>query len=373
MTDAAVYEKVVSAHGEAKHVSTVFPILTRITKDSDDGAVVSARFAADDGGAWILKLSSSNWPHVDMLYCVSDGGLPDGFIDDLCAVCFEYDLSTPDAVDGALLNLLAKAALLYNKMNNAELLVLAYADAASAGDSSGASSSGSAAVASAEAASRAAQLEKAQATFREAAELERSSYRRRPVHYKSPEFEPTPLATATLTKQLQMLSNTDTLSMGFSVEPVDDSLYQWSVKLFYADMETQLARDLKEHPTHDHVEMEFRFPSGYPCEPPFCRVVGPAFQRGTGYVQSHGAICMELLTGSGWTPANSMDAVAVQIHSFLTAGKGRLDLASPERVKEYTFAGALRDMSAIVNAHAWDVGNARVAKPRKRPRGEGDQ
>jgi ubiquitin-conjugating enzyme E2 Q len=190
------------------------------------------------------------------------------------------------------------------------------------------------------------------------------------VNYQPPEFAPSPLATATLTKQLQLLATADTEAMGFAVEPVGDNLYQWAVKMYYTDMETQLARDLQNHPTQKHVDMEFRFPAGYPCEPPFCRVVAPVFARGTGYVQSHGGICMELLTGSGWTPANSMDAVAVQIHSFLTAGKGRLDLITPGRVKDYTFAGALRDMSAIVNAHAWDVGNARVAKPRKRARGE---
>lgn len=80
---------------------------------------------------------------------------------------------------------------------------------------------------------------------------------------------------------------------------------------------------------------------------------------------------MELLTGAGWTPANSMDAVAVQIHSFLTTGKGRLDLALPDRVKDYTLEGALRDMSLIVSAHSWDVSNARVANAKKRPRGEG--
>lgn len=339
----AVFQTVLAAHASAAHAPAVFPHVTRVASHADDGgAFVTARFGAADGGAWLLRLLGEA-PCVTMLYCAADGGLPAGFIDDMCEMALSVDLDGAARLPAALNALLRKAALLYNKMNG-EPLVEDATDAAGADTAAAAGRDHPAGLLSRKA---------------------------KPLSYVEPDFSPSPLATATLTKQLSLLSKMDTMSMGFSIMPVDDNLYHWQMLLFYSDPSTQLYKDLQEHPTQKHVEMELRFPSGYPCEPPFCRVVSPAFCTGTGYVQSHGGICMELLTGAGWTPANSMDAVAVQIHSFLTTGKGRLDTVSPDRVKNYTLAGALRDMSLIVSAHSWDVSNARVAKARKRPRGEG--
>jgi ubiquitin-conjugating enzyme E2 Q len=165
-----------------------------------------------------------------------------------------------------------------------------------------------------------------------------------------------------------LLEKMDTPSMGFAIRPHDDNLYIWRAELYFTDMSSALARDLAEHPTQKHVELEFRFPADYPYTPPFCRVVAPAFRINTGHVQSRGGLCMELLTGSGWTPANSMDAVCIQIQSFLVSGNGRLDISRPERCDNYTHEGAMRDLSAVVNAHGWDVANARTARSRKRNR-----
>lgn len=348
----AVFQTVLAAHASAAHAPAVFPHVTRVASHADDGgAFVTARFGAADGGAWLLRLLGEA-PCVTMLYCAADGGLPAGFIDDMCEMALGVDLDGAARLPAALNALLRKAAILYNKMNGEPLV-----EGATGADAAGG-------------AQRAAVADAAAAAARDNAAAQ-SSGKAKTLTYQEPDFSPSPLATATLTKQLSLLSQMDTMSMGFSIMPVDDNLYQWQMLLFYSDPSTLLYKDLQEHPTQKHVEMELRFPSGYPCEPPFCRVVSPAFCTGTGYVQSHGGICMELLTGAGWTPANSMDAVAVQIHSFLTTGKGRLDTASPGRVKNYTLAGALRDMSLIVSAHSWDVSNARVAKARKRPRGEG--
>lgn len=361
----AIFQNVIDAHKKMECARSVFRAVSRV--ENDDADIVTARFSADDGGAWLLNVSGSNPSNVEMLYCVGDGGLPNGYVDDLCAFCFELDLAAGSTIAPALEKLLAKAAALYMKMNNMQLPPAGGSSVAAAGENSGVSTPSASPDVDA-----AVQSAKAEALAM--VEQERAaSQRRRNVKYKAPEFEPTPLATASLTKQLQLLSKLDTKSMGFTAEPVDDNLYKWKVELFFNDMDTPLARDLRDHPSHKHVEMEFRFPSAYPYEPPFCRIVAPTFQRGTGYVQAHGGICMELLTGAGWSPVSAMDSTILSIHSFLTLGKARLDVRVPGKSKDYTFEGALRDMSAIVHTHGWDVGNAKTAKPRKRARVEGDE
>ena len=64
----------------------------------------------------------------------------------------------------------------------------------------------------------------------------------------------------------------------------------------------------------------------YPFLPPFVQIVRPRFVRGTGNVID-GAICMELLTAQGWSPANSVESVIISIQAHLVVGKGRLDAA----------------------------------------------
>jgi ubiquitin-protein ligase len=408
--------RAVQAAYAAGQVQHVFPMLERII-DAELSAPaggagvagppaqleVTVRFGADDGGRFLLKLCGDHPATVDMALVVSDGGLPTGFVDDINPLCFELDFAG-SALDKALTALLTRAAALYMKMNRTAFQPEEEEDpdwssAFVGGDSGAGAGAGACADADTGAgatddtapADRSNRQEgssvgdvaaaQAIASFGDLGRetLPYSYHHRRDVAYprpavfKPPDFAPSHLASTTLTKQLQLLGKLDTISMGFSIHPLEDNLYIWRVKLYFTDMSTTLAQDLAMHPTHNDVELEFRFPTLYPCTPPFCRVVAPAFLRGTGYVQPHGGLCMELLTGAGWTPANSMDAVCIQIHSFLVSGHGRLDLAHVERSLNYTYDGAMRDLSAVVNAHGWDVSNSRPAKSRKRTRDEKDE
>jgi hypothetical protein len=54
----------------------------------------------------------------------------------------------------------------------------------------------------------------------------------------------------------------------------------------------------------DHIVIHLKFSGDYPFKPPFVRVVEPVFVFRTGHVTLGGAICMELLTNSGWKPFN---------------------------------------------------------------------
>ena len=132
----------------------------------------------------------------------------------------------------------------------------------------------------------------------------------------------------------------DSEHRGFEVELADESrLDTWRVRYMRFPPDSQLARDLEtlrrtcsagETPC---VEIECRFGADYPFSPPSIRVVRPCFCSGTGYVID-GAICMELLTPSGWNATFSIEAILEQVRAHLVFGKGRLDLPDALRSEE---------------------------------------
>ena len=81
------------------------------------------------------------------------------------------------------------------------------------------------------------------------------------------------------------------------VELVNDSLYEWNVKICRVDGDSPLATDLvtfKEKEGKDHILLSFMFKDTFPFDPPFVRMVHPVLSGG--YVLDGGALCMELLT-----------------------------------------------------------------------------
>lgn len=105
-------------------------------------------------------------------------------------------------------------------------------------------------------------------------------------------------ATDRLMKELREVYKSDSYKKGvFSVELVDDSLYEWYVKLSIVDPESLLYNDLtllKERGGKDHIMLHISYKDNYPFAPPFVRIVYPVLSGG--YVLNGGAICMELLT-----------------------------------------------------------------------------
>ncbi len=81
------------------------------------------------------------------------------------------------------------------------------------------------------------------------------------------------------------------------------------------DKSSALGRDLHAEAAakpnfKPEVELEFRFSDRYPLLPPFVRIARPPIAGG---FVIDGALCMELLTPSGWSPANSIEGVIVQV------------------------------------------------------------
>ena len=133
------------------------------------------------------------------------------------------------------------------------------------------------------------------------------------------------------------------------MELVNDSLYEWNVKICRVDTDSPLAADLvtlKEREGKDHILLSFMFKDTFPFDPPFVRMVHPVLSGG--YVLDGGALCMELMTPQvksplvgndliwsdlscqGWSSAYTIEAVIMQIAATLVKGKARIKFEAPK-------------------------------------------
>lgn len=161
-------------------------------------------------------------------------------------------------------------------------------------------------------------------------------------------------ATDRLMKELRDIYKSESYKNGgYSVELVDDSIYEWNVNLHHIDPDSDLYKDLQkfqETNGRDGIILNFRFKETFPFEAPFVRVVSPVIKGVCvhvyndilflnskcymfyilimvgGYVMPGGAICLELLTSDGWSSVYTVEAIIMQISSSLVKGKGRIPL-----------------------------------------------
>uniref|UniRef100_A0A8C6VFN0 E2 ubiquitin-conjugating enzyme n=1 Tax=Naja naja TaxID=35670 RepID=A0A8C6VFN0_NAJNA len=137
-------------------------------------------------------------------------------------------------------------------------------------------------------------------------------------------------ATDRLMKELRDIYRSASFKGGnYAVELMNDSLYDWNVKLLKVDEDSALHSDLqilKEKEGADFILLNFTFKDNFPFDPPFVRVVSPVLSGG--YVLGGGAICMELLTKQGWSSAYSVESVIMQISATLVKGKARVQFGA---------------------------------------------
>ncbi|XP_041449439.1 ubiquitin-conjugating enzyme E2 Q2-like [Drosophila obscura] len=136
----------------------------------------------------------------------------------------------------------------------------------------------------------------------------------------------------------------------YSVELVDDSIFEWNVRIKSVDPDSNLHSDLmklKEAGEEGCILLHISFNDKYPFDPPFVRVVSPVIQNG--YVHSGGAICMELLTKQGWSSAYTVEAMIIQISATLPRGSARALLDS--KSYQYNLPRALESFKHIMKYH----------------------
>ncbi|EDV26819.1 uncharacterized protein TRIADDRAFT_21996 [Trichoplax adhaerens] len=136
----------------------------------------------------------------------------------------------------------------------------------------------------------------------------------------------------------------------YTLELVNDSLYEWNVKILRVDPDSHLCSDLKKLKKklkYSHILLNFTFKDSYPLHPPFVRVVEPIVTGG--YVMTGGAICMELLTPQGWSSVYTVDAIIIQIAATLVQGKARIDFSAP--ANSYSYFRAQSSFQSMVKLH----------------------
>lgn len=136
-----------------------------------------------------------------------------------------------------------------------------------------------------------------------------------------------------------------------------ENVYQWIVEMHSFEPHLPLAQDLKKLGLTS-VLLELRFPPQFPMSPPFVRVIRPRFtmfsQGGGGHVTAGGALCMELLTSSGWSPVSSIESVLLQVRMALTSPDPPARLSMSYR-GDYSMGEAIDAYVRVCNAHNWKV------------------
>lgn len=137
------------------------------------------------------------------------------------------------------------------------------------------------------------------------------------------------------------------------------TMYQWIVELHTFESTLPLAQDMKKQGITSIV-LELRFSKDYPYSPPFVRVIRPRFlpfmHGGGGHVTGGGAMCMELLTNTGWSAASSLESVLLHIRlalSNLQPQPARL-LSGPKQ-SDYGVEEAMEAYRRVCKAHGWEV------------------
>jgi len=135
-----------------------------------------------------------------------------------------------------------------------------------------------------------------------------------------------------------------------------ENLYIWEVKLF--DFEGDLGHDMKKYEQNskkNYVELRIQFAKDYPFQPPFVRVIEPRFKFRTGNVTLGGAICMEMLTMTGWRPANSIESIIMTVRAQIGSieSGGRLELSAG--TSGYTEREAWEAFYRAAQTHGWNT------------------
>ncbi|XP_058057656.1 ubiquitin-conjugating enzyme E2Q-like protein 1 [Anopheles bellator] len=133
----------------------------------------------------------------------------------------------------------------------------------------------------------------------------------------------------------------------FTVELINDNLYEWHARLFRIDPDSPLAEDLVEL-NIPFILLHLVFPENFPFAPPFMRVVEPRIEKG--FVMEGGAICMELLTPRGWASAYTVEAILMQFAASLVKGQGRVS-RKPKSSKDFSRRSAEDAFRSLVKTH----------------------
>ncbi|KAG8629018.1 hypothetical protein KVT40_002883 [Elsinoe batatas] len=172
---------------------------------------------------------------------------------------------------------------------------------------------------------------------------------------------------------LKLQQSTPAHELGWYIDPDKiENMYQWIVEMHSFDNFVQpngqpilLAGDM-DRAKITSIVFEIRFGPNYPFQPPFVRIIRPRFlgfrEGGGGHVTIGGALCMELLTNTGWTSVSSIEAVLMQIRLAIgtTEPPARLMMSTNNHggvahTSDYGVHEAIEAYKRACRTHGWDV------------------
>ena len=182
-------------------------------------------------------------------------------------------------------------------------------------------------------------------------------------HKNLPLLQPPSYATSMATKALQReltatlkVQDTHPLhELGWYIDrELINNVYQWIVELHTFESHLPLAKDMKSKNIKS-VVLEIRFGKEYPMSPPFVRVIRPRFlsflQGGGGHVTAGGALCMELLTNSGWSAVSNIESVLLQVRLAMSSTDPKPARLEVGPVRDYQVGEAVEAFVRACNAH----------------------
>jgi ubiquitin-protein ligase len=185
-----------------------------------------------------------------------------------------------------------------------------------------------------------------------------------------PMLEPPSYATPNATKSLNralkevldIQKKTPLHELGWYIDQeLISNIYQWIVELHSFDSSLPLTKDMKAAGLTS-VVLEIRFGKDFPFSPPFVRVIRPRFlpfmNGGGGHVTAGGAMCMELLTNSGWSAVSTIESVLLQVRMAImnTEPKpARLESQGRLHQRDYGTGEAIDAYIRACRAHGWQV------------------
>uniref|UniRef100_A0A2K6EGD5 UBC core domain-containing protein n=1 Tax=Propithecus coquereli TaxID=379532 RepID=A0A2K6EGD5_PROCO len=149
-------------------------------------------------------------------------------------------------------------------------------------------------------------------------------------------------ASDRLMKELRDIYRSQSYKAGiYSVELINDSLYDWHVKLQKIDPDSPLHSDLqilKEKEGIEYILLNFSFKDNFPFDPPFVRVVSPVLSGGYGvgwrsimYGTSHKTGLEQCLLSRIRHHANKCHLSQRQSQSTVGANKNQYNLARAQQ------------------------------------------
>jgi ubiquitin-protein ligase len=149
-------------------------------------------------------------------------------------------------------------------------------------------------------------------------------------------------------REYQLLVKANNTNFRIDVNP--DYPFLWKIFIGKFDDKYLIAKDMKKFGVKE-IEMEIRFPDGYPFDPPYIRVVQPRFMHLTAHVTSGGSICNEILTNKGWLPTCSIESLITIIVCEIIEGDGRLD---PTKYHiPYSYEESKESFYRVARSHGW--------------------